>query len=296
MKRLILITLLAFGFATANAQFYRLRYDSVEVVSKFKLGTVTDGNSTDAILLRRDNGGVYKVAQSNFATTASLSNYVALTGNQTVAGQKTFTSSPQVNDAIYINNRTNTSGNSTVSYRTGGSTDWVHGTGISGAGSTSDWSLWKSNGTTAINVSYASNAVTFGSGITTNGITNINGALQVRDNWGMYFYNPSNVYSASLNIGTLTNNRDLRLPDESGTLSTATTKTLVGSGTGVATTISIAHGLIGITTSSAVVVTPNNAASAGISYATVDATNVNIVYTVAPANGTNNLLYSVTIK
>lgn len=74
------------------------------------------------------------------------------------------------------------------------------------------------------------------------------------------------------------------------------TKTLVGSGTGVATTISIAHGLSGITTSSAVVVTPNNAASAGISYATVDATNVNIVYTVAPANGTNNLLYSVTIK
>lgn len=76
----------------------------------------------------------------------------------------------------------------------------------------------------------------------------------------------------------------------------STTKTLTSSGTGVATTISIAHGLSGITGASAVLVMPNNAASAGVIYATVDATNVNIVYTVAPALGTNNLLYSVTIK
>lgn len=72
---------------------------------------------------------------------------------------------------------------------------------------------------------------------------------------------------------------------------------LTGSGTGVATTISIAHGLIGITSSSIAQVTP--ASSAAVSstgyYVTTDATNVNIIYTTAPAVGTGNLVYNIMI-
>lgn len=71
---------------------------------------------------------------------------------------------------------------------------------------------------------------------------------------------------------------------------------LTASGTGSATTISIAHGITGVSSTSKVFVTPKNAASAGFQYVTTDATNVNIVYSVAPASGTNNLSYDVEIK
>jgi len=72
--------------------------------------------------------------------------------------------------------------------------------------------------------------------------------------------------------------------------------TATGSGTGAATTISFAHGVTGVTSANSVIVTPNNAAAAGLIYVTLDATNVNVVYSVAPASGTNNLAYSVSIK
>jgi len=71
---------------------------------------------------------------------------------------------------------------------------------------------------------------------------------------------------------------------------------LTASGNGSATTISIAHGMSGVTSASWVSAIANNAASSGIQYVTVDATNINIIYTVAPASGTNNLLYSIEIK
>lgn len=87
------------------------------------------------------------------------------------------------------------------------------------------------------------------------------------------------------NANTLVRNQDV-----------GKTLALTASGTGGLTTISIAHGLTGITTSSAVIGSANNSASAGYNYVTVDATNVNFFYTVAPASGTNNLRYSVTIK
>lgn len=72
--------------------------------------------------------------------------------------------------------------------------------------------------------------------------------------------------------------------------------TATGSGTGSATSIVIAHGVSGVTTASSVIVTPNNSAASGISYVTIDATNITIVYSTAPTSGTNNLLYSVSIK
>ena len=69
-----------------------------------------------------------------------------------------------------------------------------------------------------------------------------------------------------------------------------------GSGNGSATTISIPHGLSGITSGSSAIAIARNPDSAGISYVTVDGTNVNIFYTVAPTSGTNNLSYSISIK
>lgn len=72
--------------------------------------------------------------------------------------------------------------------------------------------------------------------------------------------------------------------------------TATASGTGAATTITFAHGVSGVTSANSVIVMANNAAAGGIIYATMDATNVSVVYSVAPATGTNNLLYSVSIR
>lgn len=68
------------------------------------------------------------------------------------------------------------------------------------------------------------------------------------------------------------------------------------SGTGAATTITITHGVSGISGTSKVIVQPLNAASAGVQYATISSTQVSIVYTVAPLLGTGNLSYSILIK
>lgn len=103
-----------------------------------------------------------------------------------------------------------------------------------------------------------------------------------------------------LQSGVLSSNVTTFLPATGGqlvnTLFTGTKQVKTASGNGSATTISIAHGMTGVTTASWVSATANNAASAGIQYVTVDATNINIFYTVAPASGTNNLLYSIEIK
>jgi len=68
------------------------------------------------------------------------------------------------------------------------------------------------------------------------------------------------------------------------------------SGNGTSTTISIPHGVTGITSTSICLVTANTAAAAGFQYVTTDATNINIIYTVAPVTGTNNLVYSIQLK
>lgn len=70
----------------------------------------------------------------------------------------------------------------------------------------------------------------------------------------------------------------------------------IASGTGSSTTINIPHGLPGISASSDVIVQPKNAASAGVSYATITSTNIVITYTVAPVAGTNNLSYAILIR
>lgn len=70
----------------------------------------------------------------------------------------------------------------------------------------------------------------------------------------------------------------------------------LASGTGASTTITIPHGLTGITSASKVIVQPLNAASAGVTFATIGSVNIVINYTIAPAAGTNNLNYSVLIK
>jgi len=119
-------------------------------------------------------------------------------------------------------------------------------------------------------------------------------------------YNTTTARTVGLNLG----NANTWTAQQSGTTPTAkdnTTKfattafvgkqfTATGSGTGAATTISFAHGVSGVTSANSVIVTPNNAAAAGLIYVTLDATNVNVVYSVAPASGTNNLAYSVSIK
>ncbi|RCH54049.1 hypothetical protein DJ568_14280 [Mucilaginibacter hurinus] len=68
----------------------------------------------------------------------------------------------------------------------------------------------------------------------------------------------------------------------------------IASGTG-GTTVTIPHGRVGVTSNSVVLVQPANQASAGVSYVTADASNINIFYDVAPASGTDNLSYNISI-
>jgi len=79
-------------------------------------------------------------------------------------------------------------------------------------------------------------------------------------------------------------------------LDVITNKVVTASGNGSSTTIVIPHGVSNVTANSYYLAMPRNSASSGISYATIDATNISIVYTVAPASGTNNLSYSLSIK
>lgn len=61
------------------------------------------------------------------------------------------------------------------------------------------------------------------------------------------------------------------------------------SGTGAATSFTIAHGLTGVTSASKVFVTARTAAALGITWVDLDATNITINYTVAPVLGANNI-------
>lgn len=74
---------------------------------------------------------------------------------------------------------------------------------------------------------------------------------------------------------------------------TAKALRLISSGTGVATTISVAHGQSGITSTSKVVADAGSSAAGGWTYVTTDATNVNFIYATAPISGTNNLIYNI---
>lgn len=110
----------------------------------------------------------------------------------------------------------------------------------------------------------------------------------------------SNGFLNTVQSTTLTANVSTEFPSDGGVLANQkfagykSVKTT--SGNGVLTTISLAHGLVGITSGSYATAIANNAASAGIQYVTVDANNINIFYTVAPVSGTNNLIYSIEIK
>lgn len=72
MRKILLLSILLISFTCVKAQYYQLGFDSVRVKSKFKLGTVTTGSATDSVLVKKANGGVYKVARSSF-TTQTLS-------------------------------------------------------------------------------------------------------------------------------------------------------------------------------------------------------------------------------
>jgi len=102
--------------------------------------------------------------------------------------------------------------------------------------------------------------------------------------------------------GQFNNNGELQLSVDPTTQTSALRlgdlpfENYLASGNGILTSITIPHGLTGVTASSKVIVQPLNAASAGITFATIGTTNIVINYTVAPVSGTNNLNYSILIK
>jgi hypothetical protein len=66
----------------------------------------------------------------------------------------------------------------------------------------------------------------------------------------------------------------------------------VASGTGSATVFTIPHGFSGMSSTSTVVATANSAAAVGYTTVTIDATNITVTYSAAPASGTNNVVWS----
>lgn len=64
MRKILLLSILVISFTCVKAQYYQLGFDSVRVKSKLKLGSVTTGSVTDSVLVKKGNGGVYKMALS----------------------------------------------------------------------------------------------------------------------------------------------------------------------------------------------------------------------------------------
>lgn len=81
MKRIFILLFLSITFLNSKAQFYKLRYDSVGIVSPLLLGGITTGNSTDSVLVKRPNGRVFKISRSAFAPNYTASNGINISGN-----------------------------------------------------------------------------------------------------------------------------------------------------------------------------------------------------------------------
>lgn len=272
MKKLVLPLLLVLSLALTafigsnpveviqRATSYVLRsslYDSVTVEPKFLLKSVSTGNATDAILVRRANGGVFSIAQS------VLSN--SFIQNQ---GLTTQTAQFAIDGDGKLRNLT---GTSTIQ---------------------SAIRAQITGGNEAISLISATNLQRLY--ITSAGTTNPQVHL---DNVGFALgYSGLDFKFGSTITATISKNAPANPNDVITFQYMAKTMRSTASGTGAATTISVAHGLSGITSSNAVIASPNSAAAAGYNYVDIDATNVNFYYTVAPISGTNNLIYSITIK
>lgn len=92
---------------------------------------------------------------------------------------------------------------------------------------------------------------------------------------------------------------DYALPDNGGAPATLALRQDInnyyGSGNGSSTSIVIPHFKANINSGSDIIITPRNSASAGYSYVELDATNITIVYPIAPPSGTDNLHYTILI-
>jgi len=71
---------------------------------------------------------------------------------------------------------------------------------------------------------------------------------------------------------------------------------LVATGNGSSTTITIPHGAPGFSGGGLILLTANSDKAANFKYATIDATNIYIYYSVAPPSGSQELLYTALIK
>lgn len=100
--------------------------------------------------------------------------------------------------------------------------------------------------------------------------------------------------SSSGEIGTLDNTTFAAKVKTATDGFTDRLRTVNFTGNGGSATIAIPHGLS--TTPSFYSVVGANAASAGVTYVTADATNINAHFTAATASGTNNIQLMVTFK
>lgn len=102
MKQIqLLVLFLVLTFSASAQRYYKLtqQYDSV-AINKLKLFATTEGALTDSILVKKPNGGVYKVARSTFGgSTPTLQSVTTGAGNNVTSNGIQITGAAGINPA-----------------------------------------------------------------------------------------------------------------------------------------------------------------------------------------------------
>lgn len=89
MRKILLLSVLLISFTCVKAQYYQLGFDSVRVKSKFKLGNVSTGSATDSVLVKKGNGGVFKVSRASFGVPADSLTFRTVANSLTLSQLQT---------------------------------------------------------------------------------------------------------------------------------------------------------------------------------------------------------------
>jgi hypothetical protein len=280
MRKIISLSILLISFTCVKAQYYQLGFDSVRVKSKFKLGAVATGSTTDSLLTKKANGGVYKVSRADFAPLASptgsgTATWVSLVGTTSVTA-----------GSMIIQNGTafgtGSNGMILISSSAGAAYPFLSNSNL----------VFQSRGSANADIVFATSTTqqvrAYIKGATGNlhvGYTDGSDAAYKLAVNGSFLATTGQITTAPS-----TGNDIVRLADLNSFAN------YTASGDGSTTAITITHGLSGISGTSKVIVQPLNAASAGVTYVSISSTQVTINYTVAPVSGSSNLSYSILIK
>lgn len=329
MKNKILIFLLFISTgAFAQNRMYNLttQFDSVKV-RKLLMTSILEGSSTDSVIVKKPNGGLFKVARSSFGgggsgtvtnfskvdgfgiissvanptTTPVLTIRTDTTAVRTVLNSYTkaqtdvryikaspFSGVQQVDNTLVVNGNLNvTSTTQTFGLKTLVSV-------ISGAQTLSATQH-------TINCTGGPYTITLPTGLSNTGqqyvIKNNGTGIITLAVTGSDTIDGATTFA--INIGesvSISSNYSAGWTKTSNYSIKPAMVRYTTSGDGSTTTIQFLHGMSGITSATPLIVQAKTAAAGGILYTGNDNTNIYVTYSVAPASGTGNLIYDVIYK